>query len=258
MLERRELRGGVLVLASAPMEEAGFLVAFTERGGGVSSAPYASLNLGMRSADDAGNVLENRRRVCAALDLPPFAAARQVHGTAIATVERNRAGAGFEGPDDAIPGADALVTGEPNVPLAVLTADCVPIALADPRAGLLAVVHAGWRGTAAGIVGAALARFPDPSRILAAVGPSIGLDHYEVSEEVARSISAVTSNGAVVERAAGARLDLPGTIARILEEHGVGNVERAAECTACEERRFFSFRRDGETGRQALIAARLH
>jgi YfiH family protein len=261
MFERRTLEGGVRVLVPKRLESAGFLVAFTERTGGLSTGPHAELNLGLGTADDPKNVAENRLRACRALGIGEFALAQQVHGARQVRVGPRHRGAGFIDASTAVSNADALVTATRNLPMAVLTADCVPIALVDPEKGSVALVHAGWRGVAAGIVAAALDAFAEPGRLLAAVGPAIGPDHYEVGPDVALAVSAATEGGAVLlgGRTANQRLDLPGTVVRILKERGVrpGHIEPAGICTACEPERFFSYRRDGETGRQALIAARM-
>jgi polyphenol oxidase len=257
MLEPLTLPGGIAALVSADFRSAGFLAAFTERSGGVSDGPFATLNLGLRAGDDAARAAENRKRAATALGLASFAVVRQVHGATRFRVDRERAGAGFADPGDAMGAGDALFTDEPNLGIAILTADCVPVALADPETGRLAAIHAGWRGVAAGVIADTLREFDDPRRILAAVGPAIGPDHYEVGEEVVSAVGAVTTGGPVVQRGGPKpRLDLPGTIARILSEAGVRRIESASLCTACQPDRFFSHRRDGVTGRQALIAAR--
>src|SRR6266700_3875888 len=130
--------GGLHLLTWPALEASGAAAAVTARSGGVSSGPYAMLNLSLTVGDDPGCVLENRRRLA------------RVFGPA----DR---GSGAFSLDDAIDGADALVTASPGVMLAILTADCVPIVLHDPVAGVLACVHAGWRGTVAGVTAAAVA-----------------------------------------------------------------------------------------------------
>ncbi len=258
VLHRRTFRPGVTALVSLRMGADGFLVAFTERTGGFSRGPYQSLNLGFHSGDAPDRVLRNRKRVCRALGLPDFTSTRQVHGSRVLRVGPTRARAGVAGSGEPMPVADALVTTRQGVPLAVMVADCVPVALADPSARKVGVIHAGWRGIAEGVLLAALEQFDDPGRLRAAIGPAIGWDHYEVGEDVARAVSAASTRGAIVRREGSRlRLDLSRTVARVLKEHGVRSIERAAECTACERTRFFSYRRDGVTGRQALIAARL-
>jgi hypothetical protein len=258
VLERRILDHDVAVLVAPGLESQGLLVAFTERAGGVSDGPFRGLNLGLKSGDDPAMVMENRRRLILALGIPEFACPRQAHSANIAQVSPESAGKGFADPAEAFPATDALVTSSPGVPIAVLAADCIPVAIADPSSGKVAVIHAGWRGVAAGMVRVALGQFADPSRTEAVVGPGVGPDHYEVGEDVAAAVSAGSAGGAVTRRE-GERLllDLPGTVARTLENLGVKRVERADQCTACQSDRFFSYRRDGRTGRQALIAARL-
>jgi YfiH family protein len=249
---------GLVALVPLSLEGAGFFVAFTERAGGVSSGPFESLNLGLRAGDDIENARENRRRLCRTFGLNGFAVGRQVHGTRCARVGIKRAGSGFTDPATAFPATDVLTTTAPGVGVGVLTADCVPVALADPGSGRLAVVHAGWRGIAAGVMTESIRLFPDPRRILAAVGPAIGPDHYEVGRDVAAVVGGATESGAVVRgRGSRVRLDLPGTVAKILRECGVASIEEAADCTACHPDRFFSYRRDGSTGRQGVFGARL-
>jgi purine-nucleoside/S-methyl-5'-thioadenosine phosphorylase / adenosine deaminase len=260
VLERRELPGGPSALVATEFEDAGFLAAFTERTGGVSDGPFQSLNLGLATDDHAANVFENRRRLAAAFELDRIAALRQVHGAAVINVgsEDDRRWEGFESLRRDLPAGDALATSAIGLGLIVLTADCVPVALADPRTGLMVVVHAGWRGVAGGAIRTAVDSFPDASGIIAAVGPAIGPDHYPVGRDVVAAVAAASPGGAVVQ-GNGDRplLDLPGTIHRMLVDSGVTRVESAALCTACHPERFFSYRRDRATGRQALIGARL-
>lgn len=217
----------------------------------MSPPPFDTLNLGILTADDRDRVLENRRRTIEALDVPPWAMGWQRHGADLASVGREEAGVGFD--DGApIPGVDGLLTDEPRVPITVLVADCLPIALADPRSGRVAAVHAGWRGLAAGVLERALDALDGAP--LAAIGPAIGPCHYEVGEEV---VSAIGERAVVQRRDGRAFLDLEATASTILERGRVTTIVRSGTCTACEPDRFFSHRRDGPTGRQALVAMRL-
>jgi polyphenol oxidase len=257
VLERRTLPGGPTTLISTALEGAGFLAAFTERTGGVSEGAFRSLNLGLATDDSPNRVFDNRRRVTSAIGLDQVAALRQVHGSTVVHVDAGPEWHGFDGRRREVPRGDALSTAAADLGLVVLTADCVPVVMADPFTGLLAVVHAGWRGVAAGILMQAIATFPEPGRVHAAIGPAIGPDHYEVGEEVVAAVASASEGGAITRRRAPRPyLDLPGTVAQILGEHGVRHIERSEECTACWPDRFFSYRRDGPTGRQALIAAR--
>jgi purine-nucleoside/S-methyl-5'-thioadenosine phosphorylase / adenosine deaminase len=254
-MDRRQLDGGISVLVPEAIESEGFLVAFSERGGGVSKDAFRSLNLGLRCGDDPRNALRNREGLCRALGVSRFSLARQVHGARVVEAEPESEGAGFEDPSTALGDADAIVTSARGVPVAVLTADCVPVALAHPRTGRLAVVHAGWRGVAGGVLQAGLVCFEQPAEVLAAVGPAVGPDHYEVGEEVARAVSGASERGAITTRKdSRIHLNLPATVTRILGELGVRAVEWDEVCTACEPDRFFSHRRDGITGRHALVA----
>ena len=139
-----------------------------------------------------------------------------------------------------------------------MVADCVPVALASAAEGRVAVVHAGWRGIAAGVVQAAVAAFRDPAEVRGAIGPAVGIDHYEVGPDVAGELARATGGLAVSGHGAGRpRVDLAGTVRRLLETAGLSRIERADLCTACEPSRFYSHRRDGpRTGRQGLIAVR--
>jgi len=240
---------------------AGVTHAFTTRRGGVSDGPFATLNLGRGAGDDPACVAENRRRALAALgvDLAGHVEATQVHGTAVAVVTRADAGTAVEG-------ADGLLTADAAVTLAVHAADCVPILLWDPRRGAVGAVHAGWRGTAAGIGGAAVAAMvrafgTDPGDLRVALGPAIGPDHYEVGPEVVAAFQARPWARAVVRPGRGDRafLDLWEANRRELIAAGVppAQIWVSRRCTACHPAWWFSYRRDGTTGRQAgLISPR--
>lgn len=214
--------------APAPYE-----VVFSTREGGVSEGPYASLNLGRLTGDEPGRVEENRRRLLVAVDADPERAAwpRQVHGARV--VRAN--GRGEE--------ADAIWTDERRRPLLVVTADCLPIALARTAGEpAVALVHAGWRGLAEGVVAAAVRALG--GELAAAVGPGIGPCCYEVGSEVA---------GLFGE--SGRTLDLRAVAEQELREAGVERVDHFDFCTACDSERFFSHRRDrGLTGRQGAVA----
>jgi polyphenol oxidase len=215
--------------APAPYE-----VVFSTRAGGVSEGPYASLNLGLLTGDDRARVEENRRRLLAAVDAEPERAAwpRQVHGARV--VRAN--GRGEE--------ADAIWTDERRRPVVVVTADCLPIALAR-LAGrpAVALVHAGWRGLAEGVVDAAVSSLGE-GPLAAAIGPGIGPCCYEVGQEVAMLFGE-----------GGRTLDLRAVAERALRGAGVERVDHFDACTACSPERFFSHRRDsGLTGRQGAVA----
>lgn len=231
----------------------GARAAFSTRLGGVSEAPFDSLNLGILTEDDPEAVAENRRRLAGALGREPeqIVFALQVHGTRL--IHHNAQSRGSfvaqgttkEPRDRGIAEADGHVVTEPGLVPLVFVADCLPVALYGP--GGLALVHAGWRGLAGGIVGAA-AEAVEADR--AAIGPGIGPCCYEVGEEV---LDAFAGLGDGV--AQGSMLDLPEVARRLLAAAGLSRVESAGLCTSCERELFFSHRRDeGRTGRQAGIA----
>ena len=166
----------------------------TTRAGGVSTGAYESLNLSLGVGDDADRVVENRRRAAAAvgLELDDVVYADQVHGRDVAVVTADDRGRGTRTIDDA-PAADALVTAAPDLGLAVMVGDCVPLVLYDPDAHVVAAVHAGWRGTVARVTDGALDAMAglgaEPGRVLAGIGPAIAADRYQVGLEVVDAAS---------------------------------------------------------------------
>ena len=238
----------------------GARAAFLTRLGGVSEPPFDSLNLGILTDDDPEAVARNRRRLASALGREPeqIVFALQVHGTRLlrhsepphtaAAPSRGSfrtVGDRKEPRDGGIAEADGHVVTAPGLVPLVFVADCLPVALYGP--GGLALVHAGWRGLAGGVVGAAAEAIAADR---AAIGPGIGPCCYEVGEEV---LGAFAGLGDGV--AAGRMLDLPEVARRLLAAAGVSQVESADLCTSCERELFFSHRRDdGRTGRQAGIA----
>ena len=187
--------GPLSLLTWPALDTSGADAAVTARSGGVSAGPYASLNLSLSVGDDPRCVLENRRRLAASFGASPadFVFAGQVHGAAVRVVGEPDRGRGAFSREDAVPGTDALVTTSPAVVLAILTADCVPIVLHDPVAGVLGCVHAGWRGTAAGVAAAAIAAMralgSRPSDVIAGIGPAIAPARYQVGPDVHQAVS---------------------------------------------------------------------
>jgi hypothetical protein len=217
----------------------GARAAFSTRLGGVSEAPYDTLNLGLLTDDAEKAVVQNRGRLAAALGFEPeqVAFARQVHGTRLLDHRIER--------PEGLTEADGHLLAEAGTAALVFVADCLPVALAGP--GGVAMVHAGWRGLVGGILPAAAAAVEATA---AAIGPGIGPCCYEVGDEV---LGAFAELGEGV--AAGRMLDLPEAARRSLAGAGVQRVESAGLCTSCEERLFFSHRRDdGRTGRQGGVA----
>jgi hypothetical protein len=258
-MERRHLGGRRYALVSTALESRGFLVAFSERAGGVSEGAFSALNVSFSVGDDLGAVRRNRELLAEGLGVAPFAVAGLIHGRRVVRVGRGRAGAGFADPESAIAASDGLATATTGLPIAVTVADCVPLAIASEE-GPVVMAHVGWRGLVAGVVRSALAAATaSSSKLTAAIGPAIGPCHYEVGHDVALAVAAASATGAVTTRRGGSLfLDLPGTVTAILRSAGVRRIENAELCTACHPRRFFSHRRDGgRTGRQLGLAARM-
>lgn len=219
----------------------------TLRVGGVSTGAFAALNLGDHVGDEAAHVRENRRRLREDAKLPDEPCwLRQVHGTRVADLDA-------QDPDLT---ADAAVTRRRGVVCAVLTADCLPVLLADTQGECIAAVHAGWRGLAAGVLEAAVAAMAaPPANLLAWIGPGIGPRHFEVGPEV-REAFVAADKGAVasfVPRSGKFLADLPRLAHRRLAALGVGRIDAAHTCTYADPRRFFSHRRDGRCGRHATL-----
>ena len=222
------------------------------RSGGVSEGRYASLNLGQHVGDDSEHVRINRDRFADALSLraqPLWL--NQVHGSDVVVT-----GESFEQP----PPADAAVVRDRSSAAVVLTADCLPVLIAAEDGSVVAAAHAGWRGLAAGVLENTVAACDvAPASLLAWIGPAICAAHYEVGDEVRAAF--VTQDPATADcftRNARERwqADLPAIAVHRLARCGVTAVFRSGCCTYSDAERFYSYRRDGETGRLATLIAR--
>lgn len=260
---------GVPVLHMTALEALGGVRAvFTGRHGGVSPRWGDGLNWSLSVGDGPEQVRENRRRSLAVVGVGPQAAVMGglVHGSRVAVVV---GGTGSRPPvpaDDVrvVPGADALVTDQFGLALVITAADCVPVYLYDPVRRAVGMVHAGWRGTVAGIASAAVRAMRDhfgcePGDIHAAIGPSIGPCCYEVDEPVAGPVRGYFGEQAqALLRPSGREgrymLDLWAANRLDLAAAGVGQVHIAGACTSCQRDRFFSHRAEaGQAGRGAAI-----
>lgn len=239
----------------------GVTLAFTERTGGVSREPYASLDLGDACGDDPAAVAENRRRVLAAVGCEGSADGlvnpRQVHGDHVVVVDSADPGDVARAQAEAREGADAVVCTVPGVPVLLCFADCVPVILVAP--GGFAVVHSGWRGTIVRIAAKALGTLLQrtgaaASEAMAYVGPHIGVGDYEVSPELLGRFTGEFGPSVAGE---GCRLDLGRAVRLALEEAGVPgtSIVDAGVSTASATDRFYSYRAEGGTcGRHGAIA----
>ena len=222
--------------------------AFSLRSGGISAGPYASLNVGAHVGDAPAAVAENRFRLREALGLPAEPLwLEQVHGTAVARFEEDRAR----------PVADAAVASQAGQVCTVMVADCLPVLLADQAGGCVGIAHAGWRGLAAGVIEATVAALPvSAGSLVAWLGPAIGPEAFEVGAEV-RERFVAGDPAAQAEFRPGREdrwwADLYGLARRRLAAAGVTAVHGGDCCTLSDPERFFSFRRDGVTGRMAAL-----
>ena len=232
---------------------------FFGRQGGNSSGVFASLNMSESTGDSLNLVASNRSQAVEAIGFSPpsLTLARQIHSTTVIALTNP--------PDwSERPAADALVSNVPGLALGILTADCAPILLADPEAGVVGAAHAGWKGAMNGIleatVDAMVGLGADPARIVAAIGPTISLANYEVGPQFAADLLAQHSDAADrIARPTGGRehFDLPGFVFDRLERAGVGFVSDLDVCTYADPARYFSHRRathEGTTtGRQIAL-----
>jgi YfiH family protein len=228
--------------------------AFFTREGGVSDGVYGSLNCGFGSGDAPEKVAENRARAMAALDLAPdrLVTCHQIHSPDVVTVETPWR-------REENPRADALVTDRRGVALGILTADCVPILLADPDAAVIGAAHAGWKGALGGVVEAtvaAMARLGGrPERMRAAIGPCIAQRSYEVGPEFPRPFLDEAADNADLfipaRRHGHFMFDIAGYVERRLARVGIATIQRTPCDTVAEDTRFFSYRRACLKGEKA-------
>ena len=220
----------------------------TTRMGGISLPPYDSLNLGDRVGDDLQAVTANRQRLEEQLGLPAAPCwLEQIHGCDV--VDAGAVESGCQ--------ADASITRQPGVACVVMTADCLPLLLCDKQGRCVAAVHAGWRGLLDGVIEMTLERMVlPPEQILAWMGPAIGPDAFEVGDEVFHAF--VERDAAAVvhfhaNRPGHKLADIYGLARQRLTAKGVAFISGGRYCTVSERDRFFSYRRDGATGRMATL-----
>lgn len=216
------------------------------RKGGVSSGSFTSLNLGIHVGDDAAYVAENRRRFCSRLPQPPVWL-RQVHGTHVAYAH--------DAPAMHETGADAAVTDRVGLPCAVMVADCLPVLFCDMAGTVVGTAHAGWRGLCAGVLENTVAAMQvPPAKIMAYMGPAIGPHAFEVGAEVRVAFMAADADADASFSAIGNEkylADIYKLAKLFLTRAGVTALYGGEFCTVGEPERFFSYRRDGVTGRMA-------
>jgi YfiH family protein len=219
----------------------------TTRRGGVSGAPFDSLNFGLHVGDDPANVKSNRERLRRELELPSEPDwISQTHGTHCVILEQ-----------EAERDADAAITREPGRVAVVMVADCLPVLLCNRDGSEVAAVHAGWRGLQAGVIGASLARMHSPAAdLMAWIGPGISRLHFEVGDEVREAFQASQAASEKFFEPHGTghwMCDLAGLAQQQLESMGVSRVLRDSHCTYRDADQFYSYRRDGSSGRMAAL-----
>ncbi len=233
--------------------------------GGVSPAPFATLNASLSVGDDPVHVVTNRARLCQTLNLDPRAAVmgQLVHGTRVTIVTEEHRGRGAVD-RDGLPATDVLITNRPGVPLLMTFADCVPILLYDPVRRAIGLAHGGWKGTLHGVARSAVRALQEaygcrPADVIAAVGPAVGPCCYQVRDDVWRlgQETFPASDAVFRPQADGTwHLDLWETTRHWLATAGVGHILAADWCTACHTGEFFSHRGEqGRTGRFGVVMA---
>ncbi len=231
----------------------------SDRHGGVSLPPFNSLNLGLHVGDDDAAVIENRRRACAAVGatLDDLVVANQVHGARVTVVGEEHRGRGATDLESAIPQTDALICERPSMVIAILVADCLPVAVIDDHGGRVGLAHAGWRGIAAGVleatVTAMLERGSLMSHLRCEVGPGISSARFEVGEEVVAQLGLGPDSPHVDRTQKRPHVDLTGVALDRLV--GLG-LERSVISVSDERTgdRYFSARSGEQTGRFAMLA----
>ncbi|OUS76850.1 multicopper polyphenol oxidase [Paenibacillus sp. MY03] len=261
-----------LFLLSQWMDGApGLTAGFSGRAGGVSSAPWNSLNIGLHVGDKQGDVIENRKLLTEDIGWPfeAWTCAEQIHGAAVHQVREGDRGRGRSSMKDTIQGCDGIMTDVEGILLTSFYADCVPLYFFDPDHRAVALAHAGWRGTVGGIAAETVRRMSEaygtrPERLIAAIGPSIGECCYEVDGQVIAEVEALMNRlglsetlalTCMIPEASGkARLNLKELNRQIMIKAGIlpTRIELSKWCTGCRVDLFFSHRMEGgKTGRMA-------
>lgn len=217
----------------------------TTRKGGVSEAAYTSLNLGLHVGDDTAKVLANRELVQRASDHPPVQWLNQIHSNRV--IEYSVAEALLE--------ADAIVTDKPNATCSVMTADCLPVLFTNMSGNWIAAAHAGWRGLVDGVLLDTVNKHQKPESLMAWFGPAISQDCFEVGDDVRQAFNDLDDSNQAhfVQNSRGRwQADLVSLARKQLEAMGV-SVYLSELCTFKNEHQFYSYRRDGQTGRMASM-----
>lgn len=234
--------------AKLPVDKRPVRMVFTTRNGGVSQQPYGSFNLAEHVGDNAQNVADNRERLARVLELEHIQWMEQLHTNTVSVVT--------EASTEPLAATDAMVTTVPHLALGVLVADCVPVLLADPQAGVCSAVHAGRMGARNGIVARTVETMTElganPNNIQALLGPAASGENYEVPTAMAADVEARLPGSRTRTKKGTAGLDIRAGLVRQLLSLGVTAIEADPRCTIANKE-FFSYRREGTTGRQAGV-----
>lgn len=234
--------------AKLPVDKRPVRMVFTTRNGGVSQQPYGSFNLAEHVGDNAQNVADNRERLARVLELEHIQWMEQLHTNTVSVVT--------EASTEPLAATDAMVTTVPHLALGVLVADCVPVLLADPQAGVCAAVHAGRMGARNGIVSRTVETMTElganPYNIQALLGPAASGENYEVPAAMAADVEARLPGSRTRTKKGTVGLDIRAGLVRQLLSLGVTAIEADPRCTIANKE-FFSYRREGTTGRQAGV-----
>lgn len=235
------------------------IAGLTTRRGGYSSAPYQTLNMGLHVGDDPSDVVRNRLALADELEinLDRWVVGEQVHDVLVKKVTEQDSGSGSESLHTVVKGIDGFITNEKDLLLTAFYADCVPLFFYDPESGWIGIAHAGWKGTVKGMAGVMIDHLIDQGvskeNLRMVIGPSIGLNEYEVDMRVYEKIP--KQHRSAVTRPSGVDryfVDLKELNSRMAQEHGLDQkqIQRSGLCTYEEEQLLFSHRRDGgQTGR---------
>lgn len=262
-LEFQNINGLQILTSPKLLRERSIFIAYATRQHGVSPHPFDSLNCAYHVGDEPANVKLNRTILTQALslDMSRLVGAEQVHGNSVRVATEDDAGSGAFSQESALEDTDGTVTSVKNMPMMILTADCLPVALVDKTGQVVGAVHAGSEGVYLEIVPRALQLMGSsfgvkPEGVAAFIGPGIRSCCYEVSDERARDFSGKFGAEFISHKIC---LDLPGVVRKQLLEAGIGeaDIHDSNLCTCCRDDLFFSYRRDGTCGRQAMIVVRM-
>jgi len=250
--------GSIKYYKFSSLENQGIYHALFTRHGGISPSPWNSLNFGASVGDDFQRVMQNREKALAVLQLKPESVydTFQIHSTEIVLTDRPL------NPNVSHIKADAIITNKPNVTLMMRFADCVPILLFDPVNRVIGISHAGWIGTVNKIAGKTVLQMKqnygtNPKHVLAAIGPSIGPDHYSIGSDVLEKVQSSfgeKSKQLIIDNHGKSYFDLWKANQVVLNEVGVTEIEVSGICTSCNLNDWFSHRGElGKTGRFGVV-----